>query len=68
MNESTTKQKERNLFSRALTHGRKNQPRRRKQAELHKPVRTLCCADVPFVSCLAVLIGGEFKAAVRRAI
>jgi hypothetical protein len=36
--------------------------------EQHKPVNTLCRDDVSLAACLAVLIGGEFKSMVRRAI
>lgn len=62
-----TSGKERNLFSRALTHGRKNQPRRRKMAAEHKPAKTLCRDDKEMLACIAVFLKGEIKAVIWRA-
>jgi len=56
------------IYSRALTYGRLVNPARRKNAEMHKPVKTMCNHDVPFLACLAVVVGGEFKRAVRLAL
>lgn len=56
------------LYSRAITIGRKMQPRRRHDAAKHKLIRTMCNQDVPFIACLAVVVGGDFKRAVRLAL